>query len=80
MNGVATEVLCTDCEGGPERCAREGHLRSWDLTTLDSNVAVFCCARCNATFKVPRCASCGRVVDGPRAACEHEPPPDVQAR
>jgi hypothetical protein len=74
VSGVATEVLCDDCEGGPERCAREGHLQTWPLEGVDPNVAMFVCARCNETFKLQRCAACGAVL-GPPGACVHEPPP-----
>lgn len=72
--GVATEVLCRDCEGGPERCAREGHVRTWPVEGVTNpNVAVFVCGRCNETFTLPRCASCGEVLPERTAsrACSH---------
>ena len=76
--GAATEVLCSDCEGGPERCAREGHLRSWLLEQGNPNIAVFTCARCNETFKLPRCASCGAVLLE-ATTCHHALPPAVES-
>lgn len=62
-----TEVLCDDCDGGAERCVQEGHLRSWEIETDDPDVAVFMCARCSHRFDLPRCASCGEVIERPSA-------------
>lgn len=73
MTGVATEVICTDCQGGPERCAREGHLRTWVIDTSDPNIAVFGCSRCNGRFTLPRCSCCGRVLVDDRKPCDHLP-------
>jgi hypothetical protein len=74
-DGVVTEVLCTDCEGGPERCARDGHVRTWRVPNEDPNFAIFACGRCNQTFKVPRCSTCGAVIGGdPTVRCDQHAP------
>lgn len=57
-------ALCSDCDGGADRCATEGHLQAkgFELESTDPALAKFVCARCNQHFTIPRCASCGRMM------------------
>lgn len=58
-------TLCGDCAGGAERCAREGHQRSHEVTKHGDTRKRFLCWRCHQIWEAESlecCTNCKKEI------------------